>query len=47
MNLSDADWEALYLSLQLAGLSMLILLLICIPLAWILGRSQNSSASDL
>ena len=38
--LTESDLSALFLSLKLAGLTVLILLIIGTPLAWWLARSQ-------
>lgn len=39
--LSTADWEAFSLSLQVAGLSTLLLLILATPLAWWLSQSRG------
>ncbi|MEN8821673.1 MAG: molybdate ABC transporter permease subunit [Abyssibacter sp.] len=41
MRLSAADWQALTLSFQLAGVSTLLLLVLATPLAWWLARSAS------
>lgn len=38
--LTSDNWQALLLTLQLSGVTTLILLLVCTPLAWWLARSQ-------
>lgn len=38
--MSSADWLALWLSVKLASISTLILLLICLPLAWWLAHTK-------
>ena len=38
----QADWQAIRLTLELAGLSTLILLLLGTPLAWALARSRSA-----
>ena len=42
--LTGNDWQALWLSVQLAGLTTAILLLICTPLAWGLSRWRSRFA---
>jgi molybdate transport system permease protein len=39
--LSDSDWQALWLTVRLAGAVTLILLLLGTPLAWWLARSRS------
>jgi len=39
--MSTADWQALSLTLQLAGVTTLVLLLLGLPLAWWLARSPS------
>jgi len=39
--LSDADITALILTAKLAGATTIILLLVCLPLAWLLSRSRS------
>ncbi|WP_108127740.1 molybdate ABC transporter permease subunit [Saccharospirillum mangrovi] len=41
MNLSAADWSALWLTLRLASVSTLVLLLFGTPLAWWLARTHS------
>lgn len=41
MMLNEADWIALQLTLKLALLSTGLLLILCLPLAWWLARSDN------
>ncbi len=38
--LSNADWLALWVSIQLALVTVVLLLLICTPLAWVLARHR-------
>ncbi len=40
-SLSPQDTQALWLTLQLAAISTLILLCLCVPLAWALARAQS------
>jgi len=35
------DWQALWLTMQLAAVTTLLLLLVCLPLAWWLGRGRS------
>lgn len=39
--LSEANWQAVSLSLQLASLTIVILLLVSTPLAWVLARMRS------
>ena len=41
MSLQAADWQSLWLTLQLALVSTLLLLLVCTPLAWWLARRKG------
>lgn len=41
MQLTDADWQALWLTVRLAGVVTLILLLIGTPVAWWLARTRR------
>jgi molybdate transport system permease protein len=43
----NSDWTTLWLSLQLAGITMLILMLIATPLAWWLSRSDSRLKSAI
>ena len=40
--ISPEDWNAIGLTLRLAGISTLVLLLLASPLAWWLARSQSA-----
>ncbi|MFW5829999.1 MAG: molybdate ABC transporter permease subunit [Planctomycetota bacterium] len=39
--LADADWQALLLTFRLAAVTTLLLLLVCLPVAWWLGRGRS------
>ncbi|WP_413664026.1 molybdate ABC transporter permease subunit [Microbulbifer sp. CNSA002] len=41
MNIATADWQALWLTLKLAGLTTLLLFIIGVPLAWKLSQWQS------
>ena len=41
LQLSADDWQALWLSLQLAGVSTLLLIILCLPLAWWIARGRS------
>ncbi|MFA0813224.1 molybdate ABC transporter permease subunit [Microbulbifer epialgicus] len=41
MNIAGADWQALWLTLKLAGLTTLLLFIIGVPLAWKLSQWQS------
>lgn len=41
MSFSDADWTAVLLTLRLAGLTTLMLLVLCTPLAWWLAHTRS------
>ncbi|MFP4648593.1 MAG: molybdate ABC transporter permease subunit [Halorhodospira sp.] len=41
--ISEADWIALQLTLKLAGISTGLLVLLCLPLAWWLARTQGTA----
>ncbi|MBL7249734.1 molybdate ABC transporter permease subunit [Alloalcanivorax sp. C16-2] len=41
MNVSPADWQALWVSVRLALISTAVLLVVCTPLAWWLARRQR------
>ena len=46
-NLRAEDWEALWVTFQLAAVSTLLLVLICLPLAWWMdGRSPTRQAAQ-
>jgi molybdate transport system permease protein len=39
--LQTADWQALWLTLQLATVTTVLLVLLCLPVAWWLGRGRS------
>jgi molybdate transport system permease protein len=45
LNLTSGEWQAIWLTAKLAGLTTLILLVISAPLAWWLTRTANRSAN--
>lgn len=41
--LTASDWQALWLTMQLAAVTTVLLVLVCLPVAWWLGRGRSLS----